>query len=340
MKSIRYCLALIAVGIAPSLGLSPRAVAQDVDTDVLYNKVVKSCVFILLEVKSKNALFLGSGSLIDAQQKLILTNYHVVGDEPYVFVQFPIYVKGKLLTDKSIYMNRYKRGELTKSKVLYRDKSRDLAIVRADKVPAGTGAIPLAKNSPRRGTTVWQIGNAGAITQAFRISKGDVSAVGREKYLVGGDDEVFAIHAMMVTSTTPTNPGDSGGPLFDKRGYQVAVTESGNDGASLVNHFVDITEVRTFLNESKIKIKELSDEPDPTPEKKSSAAGTPEKKGGSATTPAADERMAADQLRRAKLFANGEEFRPAYIQKLKEIVKKWPNTVAGKEAKKRLDELK
>jgi hypothetical protein len=120
----------------------------------------------------------------------------------------------------------------------------------------------------------------------------------------------------MVTTTNPTNRGDSGGPLFDKHGHLVAVTESGKPGENLVNFFVDVTEVRGLLGEKKIQIKELSDEPDPkgtdiagkkdpkkdtpstttstdtattTPEKKSgdTAATTPEKKSGdsAATTP-------------------------------------------------------
>jgi len=55
---------------------------------------------------------------------------------------------------------------------------------------------------------------------------------------------------------------------------------------------------------------------------------------------AADEKAASDRLRSAKLFASGEDNRPTYISKLKEIVAKWPDTAAGKEAKKLLDGLK
>jgi hypothetical protein len=346
MNFTRYCVILLAVATAPSFGLAPRLAAEDLDADVLYNKVVKSCVYIITEMKEKNAYAQGSGSLIDAEQKLILTNYHVVDEEPYVFIQFPMYVKGELITEKDKYKDRWKQGFLTRSKVLFRDKSRDLAIVKADKIPTGTKAIPLAKSSPRIGATVWQIGNAGAVSQVFRTSKGDVSAVGAEKFLVGdaSGEHVFEVNAKMVTSTAPTNPGDSGGPLFDKRGYQVAVTESGSNGASLVNHFVDVTEVRALLKEKKITIKELSEEPDPAlpkkdAEPKKDGVTAPKKDDASATNPA-EERAAADKLRSAKLFRDGDDNRDTYISRLKEIVAKWPNTAAGKEAKKLLEGVK
>src|SRR5262249_55858023 len=153
---------------------------------------VKSCVFIIMEEREKHLIAMGSGSLIDAEQKLVVTNYHVVGEQPYVFVQFPTYVKGELQTDKTKYMNNWKERKLSPSKVLFRDKSRDLAIVKLNSIPAGTTAIPLAKSSPKTAISVWQIGNAGAISSVFRVSKGQVSAVGIEKFTVGdGDGDAF-----------------------------------------------------------------------------------------------------------------------------------------------------
>jgi S1-C subfamily serine protease len=361
MRLFRSTLALLTLTGLPSLGLVPRAAAEDLSPEDLYDKVVRSCVYIITPLKGGFAQ--GSGSLIDVEQKLVLTNYHVVDEENMVHVQFPVFVKGEILTDKQKYKERVPAGMAIKGTVLYRDKSRDLALVRLDKVPPGVPAIPLAKYSPKVGTTAWQIGNAGAVAQVFRVSKGDISAVAHEKFMVGGGGEPFEVNAIMVTSTAPTNPGDSGGPLFDKRGYQVAVTESGSTRASLVNHFVDITEVRSFLNQKKITIKELSDEPDPpTPPKKGTTLVTPPKKDNSQTLPpakvdgpgviavpktddapaasAADEKAAAEKLRSAKLFRDGDDNRPTYIMKLKEVVAKWPNTAAGKEAKKLLETLK
>ena len=70
--------------------------------------------------------------------------------------------------------------------MLHYDILRDLALIQLDRVPAGTQAIPLAKSSPRQGTTVWNIGSPGAVGQVFSVTEGKVRAVGEENHLVGG----------------------------------------------------------------------------------------------------------------------------------------------------------
>ena len=58
-----------------------------------------------------------------------------------------------------------------------------------------------------------------------------------------------------------------------------------------------------------------------------------------AATPA-QEKEATELLRRSKLFSTGEDNRPVYMAKLQEIIKKYPSTMAAKEAKKILVDLK
>ena len=53
----------------------------------------------------------------------------------------------------------------------------------------------------------------------------------------------------------------------------------------------------------------------------------------------ADEKAAAQLLQRARLFEEGEDNRETYIRKLKDVIRQYPNTAAGKEAKKKLDAL-
>jgi len=331
--------------------------APALDPEELYKKVVRSCVFIVTPLKGGYAM--GSGSLIDLEKKIVLTNYHVVDEEDQVYVQFPVYEKdGSIMTDKEKYLKRVPDGLAIKGKVLHRDKNRDLALVQLDRVPPGTPAIVLAKASPNVGATTWNIGSPGAVSQVFSITEGKVRAVGLEDFKVGGGDgPVLEIRARMVKATNPTNQGDSGGPLFDKYGRQVAVTESGDTRASLVNFFVDVTEVLAFLNEKKIQIKDPTKEAtdtkietpvllkdptkDPTipPKKEATVPPAQDPTTPAAATPA-DEKAATILLSRAKIFASGEENRPDYIRKLSEIVKKYPTTTAGREAKKILDGLK
>jgi S1-C subfamily serine protease len=354
MKLYRTPLAVVLLLAIPALGLGPRAQAQEFDSADLYGKVVNSCVFIIQVPKDKRGFAMGSGSLIDAEKRYIITNHHVVDDSDFVHVQFPAYVKGKMITDKKIYIENVPIGKAIKATVLHRDKARDLALIQADSIPPGTRAITLAKDSPRQGTTVWNIGSPGAVEQLFSITEGKVRSVGVEEHRIGGGGEGFTLKAKVVTATNPVNPGDSGGPLFNKKGQQVAVTESGHTRAQQVNMFVDVTEVRAFLAQKKITITEPDDEPKldkpgPKPDKfvpkKDDAippkTDTPPAK--DPTPPAAneaDEKAAAARLASARLFKDGDENREVYKSKLNAIIKQYPNTAAAKEAKKLLDGLK
>lgn len=353
MKSLRNFLALLAVVGLPPLVAVPRAAAEESETVRLYRKVVDSAVFIVNPMKG--GMSMGSGSLIDATKRYVLTNYHVVDESEMVFCQFPVYNKdGSMLKEKKRYIERIPAGQAFKGKVLYRDKTRDLAIVQLDRLPSTAKQIKLAKTSPATGERTWNIGNPGAVSQVFSVTGGEVRGVGLEDFVADAGAEVLRIKCQMVTATNPTNPGDSGGPLVNAEGEQVAVTESGSRSASNVNHFVDISEVRAFLREKKIEIK---DDVPPKPETGSLAdKSEPKAPTGTRPTPPAttasktadpdppaaspaDEKLAGSMLARAKLFADGDD-RNYYAKKLKEVIAKYPATAAAKEAQKLLDGLK
>lgn len=347
MKYSMTVLALVAIFIA-----SPRAARaeEDVDVEKLYKKAVGSCVYIIVPGVGS-----GSGSLIDLETKMVLTNYHVVTEKNDVFVQFPMYRKdGSIDTEKDKYKDNVPAGKAIKGTVLYWDKTRDLALVQLERVPLGTEALPLAKGSVGVGTTTWNIGCPGAVAQVFSITEGKVRAIGIQAFNAGGGGEVLKIKAKIVTTTNPANPGDSGGPLIDKRGYQVAVTQSINTKAQLVGNFIDITEVRAFLNEKKITIKELGDGAVDKPKPKEEPKLVTVPKTGETTPPVvepkkdvtdnaatpAQEKEASELLRRSKLFSMGDDNRATYMAKLQEIIKKYPGTMAAKEAKKILVDVK
>src|SRR5262249_18530359 len=140
-------------------------------------------------------------------------------------------------------------------------KGRDLALIQLERIPPGNKAIVLAKDSPRPGTTVYNIGSPGAVEQLFSMTEGKVRAVGVEDHQVGGGAQGVTPKTKLITAANPPNPGDSGGPLFNRKGEQVGVAESGHRTPQLVNFFIDVTEVRAFLKQKAITIKESDDEP-------------------------------------------------------------------------------
>src|SRR5262245_57682343 len=118
MKWLISAFAAVAFVAAP--GLTPRVAAEDFNAADLYDKCVKSSVLIIVIMKDGQAA--GSGSLIDVEKRYVLTNYHVVGSEDMVFVQFPIRGKdGSIITEKKKYIDRIPAGQALKGKVLFRD---------------------------------------------------------------------------------------------------------------------------------------------------------------------------------------------------------------------------
>jgi hypothetical protein len=331
-------------------GIQSSLQAQELDGEQLYNSVVRSCVFI------QNKEGMGSGSLIDTDKKIILTNYHVVGDLDTCWVQFPIFDKsGTMLTDKKKYKEFVRDGIQTfRGDVKYRDKTRDLALVYLKSLPPGTKPIKLAKKSTSVNSTVWNIGNPGADDQVFGITKGEVRSVGDRKFTAGGGGgDLLFIKCKMVCTTNMVNPGDSGGPLFNKFGEQVAVTESVDTTARGVSMFVDISEVWAFLKEKKIDIKEESgsagtdtlvspknlQDPKNLKDPKNSTANSTKP----AVTAEKREKDAVSDLALIKLSAgdieNDMTRRENYLTKLKAFIVKFTGTKAASEAKKIIDQL-
>lgn len=345
----------------PGAVIDPLPLPKDFDAAAIYEKCVRSTVFIVTPLKGGMAM--GSGTLIDAERRYVLTNYHVVDEVDQVFVQFPVQTNdGTLMTDKKKYIERIHAGQALKGKVVFRDDTRDLALIQLDKLPPGTQALPLAKKSVRPAEPVINIGNPAAVDWVFSTTQGNVRGIGVADFVVGrgSGGDVLRVKARVVTVTNPINPGDSGGPLIDKRGYLVAVTESGRVGAQNVNNCIDVTEVWGLLNQKKITIKDLTDDkddprrprrPEPrpphdpdNPDRRPPGVEPPSKPGPS-TPPAVrgptpdEERAAATLLQRAKLFKDDDD-QEYYKAKLNAIVTKYPETAAGKDAKKLLGALK
>ncbi|HEX3146716.1 MAG TPA: serine protease [Gemmataceae bacterium] len=348
MKMFRTLVPLAAIFGLPLFAMTPRAGAEDSESVALYKKVVDSAVFIVTPLGG-NAIAMGSGSLIDLERHLVITNYHVVDEQDKVFVQFAVHLKdGTIMTDKKKYMERVEAKQASVGTVLFRDKSRDLALVKLDKVPLTAKPITLAKKSVSLGDVTFNIGSPGAVSQIFSFTEGEVRSVGMEDLVVGGGDGILRVKCKMITATNAINPGDSGGPLFNKKGEQVGVTESHNRTASLVCRFVDVEEVHGFLKEKKVSYKDgsgIAVTPEsPLPKQGSQEAVKPKEGTGATAEPgaptAATEAAATSALRSARLFKDSDDDRPVYIAKLKDVVAKYPGTAAAKEAKKTLDSLK
>lgn len=243
---------LLVPFVAVALTLPCLSSAQDkTDGAGVYKKAVPSVVWV--HSKRSNGLATGSGSLIDKDKRLILTNYHVVQDNPSATVFFPYFRDGHPVAEKEFYKDRAKRYGIA-GKVIALDKKADLAVIQIDHVPEKTDALPLAAGSPDPGANVHSIGSAGKSDALFGYVKGSVRQVYKKDWRAELEPRKIAhFEAKVIETDSPTNPGDSGGPLLNDKGELVGVTQGGALNAQLVSTFIDISEVKQLLNTSAVK---------------------------------------------------------------------------------------
>lgn len=157
----------------------------------------------------------GSGFLLDSA--LLVTSQHVVGSAERVQVRFV-------------------DGYETEGEVAYADPVRDLALIRLTR-PGATG-LSLATTLPGSGAEVFSYGAPLDESLAGTLRRGVVSGLREHR------------GQSFLQADAPIDPGNSGGPLFDRRGNVVGVatwlivTESGPQG---INYFVPITDVTALV---------------------------------------------------------------------------------------------
>ena len=209
----------------------------------------------------------GSGTLIDAERRLVLTNFHVVEDNKRATVFFPEYRDGRPIPERSYYSDRIKRLGVP-GRVIALDRTADLAVIQIDTIPEGVKAISLAERSPEPGEFVHSIGNAGKSGALWGYVKGTVRQVYRKKWQAAlTKTKSITFDARVIETDSPTNPGDSGGPLLNDKGQLVGVTQGGAVNAQLVSFFVDLSEVKELLASRDVKAVKGKDGPKPTPKR-------------------------------------------------------------------------
>jgi S1-C subfamily serine protease len=342
--AITALIGLTVAALAPAQRPAPAPVPMS-GKDI-FQRALKSVTWLVqvAEVKEGRVrLKTGSGSLIDVPKRLILTNYHVVGEAKSIAVFFPQFDKSKqLISDKDFYFNllRGKSGYV-EGEVIARSSRQDLALVQLPALPPGATAVRLAKEGLGPGDTVHSIGNPGASGALWVYTPGSVKTAYKRSIMTGTDERAFQLNARIVETTSPVNPGDSGGPVFNSAGELAAVTQGhlSEEAARSISIFIDISEVRSLLAEKKIRI---TDSPRPESTTVADTKAEPKTaeptKAAEASDPSKQEKLAEQKLMFAKDLIKS---RPSIARdRLEEIVKNYPKTKAAEEAKELLKTIK
>src|SRR5262245_28563099 len=163
---LRFCRCAVSVLLIAFAALSAVPAADPktplAGTDI-YKKVLKSTVWIAHAAQAPDGrigIASGSGSLIDAAGRTVLTNYHVVSEQPTVAVFFPQYDSNKkLIAVRDHYTKQLLNKGGLEGKVVYRDQKRDLAVIHLPALPPGVAAVPLARERVGPGDVVLRRGH-------------------------------------------------------------------------------------------------------------------------------------------------------------------------------------
>lgn len=243
------------IGLILALGpFMPPALAQD--GRAIYKKTIRGTALVRVRV-SDTATSQGTCWVVDRPRKLLVTNYHVVGSAELVNVVFPVYADDKAFQNGRPLSNRedYQSKLGLTGRVLDTDTERDLAIIQLELLPEGVEELKLAGESAGPGDRVHSVGNPGASDAMWVHADGGVRAVYHKRwaYLVG--KQTVRCNAWVLETQTPTNPGDSGGPMVNAEGEVVAVVSGGRamyqgKPVQAMNWGVELREVRSFVEQT------------------------------------------------------------------------------------------
>ena len=169
---------------------------------------------------------------------------------PFLLVNFPAYDDGKVIPDISHYLKLNKdEREKFKAKVVAWNDAKDLALLKLDILPEGVKALPLAKESGKPGQRVHSIGNPVGSGALWVYTSGTVRTAPFQKKWksIGGAEGIMNHDALAIETQSPTNTGDSGGPLINDNLELVAVTHGFDRLSNSISLFIDVAEVKEFL---------------------------------------------------------------------------------------------
>jgi hypothetical protein len=263
----------------------------------------------------------------------------VVGERPKVIVLFPVYQRGRVIAERSAYLDLISHGQQYSGMVIARDSRRDLALIQlVQPIPKGAQAIQLSREIAMPGQRVHSVGNPGGSGALWLYTSGTVRQVYHKKWQARTSDGIMNLDAQVVETDSATNQGDSGGPLVNDAGELIGVTQGAAKDAQLMSTFIDLSEVRVLLRSQKIILPlapavvstENSEPAKPQDTHSATAEEGPNEKA---------EHDAAYKLRLAKRLAADGVLDKARVR-YQEIVDTFPNTKAAEEARHLLEKDK
>lgn len=218
------------------------AAAAAVEPREIYRQTARGTALVRVKAGEKSRS--GTAWVVNRERRLLITNHHVVDEASRVQVLLPMIRGGRVLGDRDFYT----QGMAVPARVLTSNPRCDLAILQLAKLPEEVLELKLAADSPEPGERLHSVGNSGVSSAYWVYCQASVRQLTHRRL-------VFAkqvVDTLLVEVQAPINPGDSGSPLVNDRGEVAAVVSANNPGAPMLGLAIDVTRVRSFLEESRL----------------------------------------------------------------------------------------
>lgn len=194
-----------------------------------------------------------SGTLIDGDHRLILTNYHCISDYVKSEEREVVALNGAVntmkfekLLDVPVSQKTYEDFKVVSQAtytgvIVAKDDSVDLALIqlRVTQLPYTMEAELFTGQKVYRGETAWAVGNPLGLDAT--VTRGTISSVNRMVAIGGVERPYFQVDVGIA-------PGNSGGALYNDVGELIGVPAAGAQGTS-VGLAIPYTIIQEFLNE-------------------------------------------------------------------------------------------
>ncbi len=248
MHSTSQIASRLSIHIAAVAALTVALAASLVHADEhIYQQALKSTLMVTVPGEKADTVEMGTGALVDLVHGYAVTAAHVVQghDEATVYIAAND-DQGHLITSTPWYFQRADTIGI-QAKIIGRDASTDVAVLKLKSVPLALTPMALAPASGTPGQKVFAIGNSGmdADDALWCYRDGSIRQACHKKI----DDVV----ADMIETTIASNHGDSGGPVMNEQGQLIGITHSHhsesvqNDIGQHIGYCIDVSEIRKLL---------------------------------------------------------------------------------------------
>ena len=205
--------------VTPESDLPAQQNFPDLPAQQIHDEAMPSVVWI----ENFDDESFGSGTLVDQERKLVVTNQHVTEGAEFVFVSFPVPDRnGTLIDDRDYYRENYLwlalNGYGAWGRVIAEDRERDVAVLQLDflyedsrEINHGDFVTDFSRNM-KKNEIVHLMGNPGATNLwDWRIG----SFQSDDGRMINIDTQAY------------DGRGSSGGPVLNTQGMLIGIIQSG-----------------------------------------------------------------------------------------------------------------